>query len=101
VALARNLRHARTTRANLVERALLAPYYVNYHCEHHMFMHMPCWSLPRAHRLLRDKGVLAKMRTADGYWAVLGEATSSTVERPRTDFPPPPDETRRAMALGG
>ena len=68
------LRHARTTTANLVERALLAPYYVNYHCEHHMFMHMPCWSLPRAHRLLKAKGVLERMRTAPGYGAVLSQA---------------------------
>jgi fatty acid desaturase len=68
------LRHARTTHANLVERALIAPYYVNYHCEHHMFMHMPCWSLPKAHRLLRDKGVLERMRTAPGYWTVLSAA---------------------------
>jgi fatty acid desaturase len=49
------LRHARTTRANLLERALLAPYWVNYHCEHHMFMHLPCWSLPRAHKLLTER----------------------------------------------
>ena len=68
------LRHARTTRASLVERALIAPYYVNYHCEHHMFMHMPCWSLPRAHRLLKAKGVLARMRTAPGYWTMLSQA---------------------------
>ena len=68
------LRHARTTRASLIERALIAPYYVNYHCEHHMFMHMPCWSLPRAHRLLKAKGVLARMRTAPGYWTMLSQA---------------------------
>lgn len=68
------LRHARTTTANLVERALIAPYYVNYHCEHHMFMHLPCWSLPRAHRMLRDKGVLERMRTAPGYVAVISAA---------------------------
>ena len=42
------LRHARTTHANLIERAFIAPYYVNYHCEHHMVMHVPCWNLPRA-----------------------------------------------------
>jgi len=46
------LRHARTTHANWLERAVLAPYWVNYHCEHHMFMHLPCWSLPKVHRLL-------------------------------------------------
>lgn len=70
------LRHARTTRANLIERALLAPYYVNYHCEHHMFMHVPCYNLPRTHRLLKAKGVLPDMLTAPGYWDVFKLASS-------------------------
>jgi fatty acid desaturase len=70
------LRHARTTKANLVERALIAPYYVNYHCEHHMFMHVPCWRLPRAHRMLREKGVADRMLIAPGYVTVLRAAAS-------------------------
>jgi len=70
------LRHARTTHANLIERALLAPYYVNYHCEHHMFMHVPCWNLPRTQRLLKAKGLFERMRTAPGYWNVLASASS-------------------------
>ena len=74
------LRHARTTKANLIERALLAPYYVNYHCEHHMFMHVPCYNLPRTHRLLKRKGVLDGMLTAPGYWTVFKLASS----RPET-----------------
>jgi fatty acid desaturase len=65
------LRHARTTRANLLERAFLAPYWVNYHCEHHMFMHVPCYNLPRANRLLAAKGVTERMLTAPGYLQVL------------------------------
>jgi fatty acid desaturase len=65
------LRHARTTRADWIERALIAPYYVNYHCEHHMFMHLPCWSLPRAHRLLTAKGITARMEVRTGYLNVL------------------------------
>jgi fatty acid desaturase len=65
------LRHARTTHAGLVARLFLAPYYVNYHCEHHMFMHVPCWNLPKVHRLLAAKGVTAGMLTAPGYGAVL------------------------------
>lgn len=68
------LRHARTTRANLIERALIAPYYVNYHCEHHMFMHAPCWNLPRLSRLLSAKAVAPRMLTAPGYLAVLAAA---------------------------
>ncbi|NEX92113.1 fatty acid desaturase family protein [Caulobacter sp. 17J65-9] len=70
------LRHARTTRANLVERALIAPYWVNFHCEHHMFMYLPCWSLPEAHRLLGAKGVWPRMETAPGYLAVLKTASA-------------------------
>ena len=70
------LRHARSTRANLIERILIAPYWVNYHCEHHMFMHVPCWRLPRVQRLLREKGVLDGMLTAPGYWTVLKAAAS-------------------------
>ncbi len=65
------LRHARSTRANLIERALIAPYWVQYHGEHHMFMHLPCWSLPQAGRLLEQSGVKARMETAPGYLAVI------------------------------
>lgn len=70
------MRHARTTRASLIERALIAPYWVNYHCEHHMFMYLPCWSLPAAHRLLDRKGVTARMEVKTGYWTVLKAAAS-------------------------
>ena len=69
------LRQARTTRAAWWERAFIAPYWVNFHAEHHIFMHLPCWSLPRAHRLLAEKGVTAKMEVAPGYGAVLAEAS--------------------------
>jgi fatty acid desaturase len=65
------LRHARTTKANLIERAFIAPYWVNYHVEHHMFMHLPCWMLPKAHRLLERKGVLGRMEVQPGYAEVL------------------------------
>lgn len=65
------LLHARTTHANWIERALIAPYYVNYHCEHHMFMHAPCWNLPKMSRLLAAKDVSPRMRRAGGYGEVL------------------------------
>lgn len=70
------LRHARTTHAGPLARIFLAPYYVNYHCEHHMFMHVPCYNLPRAHRLLKAKGVLPRMLTSPGYLDVLRLAAS-------------------------
>ena len=71
------LRHARTTHANLFERAFIAPYYVNYHCEHHIVMHVPCWNLPRARRILERDGVTARMEGAPGYWSVLAAATAA------------------------
>ncbi len=71
------LRHARTTQAGWLERALIAPYYVNYHCEHHMFMHAPCWNLPRMNRMLKAKGVTPRMRIAGGYVEVLTAAAGA------------------------
>jgi fatty acid desaturase len=68
-------RHARTTHANWIERALIAPYHVNFHAEHHLFMHVPCWNLPRAHRLLEQKGLTGNMLTAPGYLSVLKAAS--------------------------
>jgi len=85
------LRHARTTRANFVERALLAPYYVNYHCEHHMFMHVPCYNLPRTHRLLTAKGVMPGMLTAKSYLEVLRLASGKPA---RDDTRGPTPEAR-------
>jgi fatty acid desaturase len=68
------LRQARTTQAGPVERALLAPYWVNYHLEHHLFTQVPCWRLPQAHALLRQRGVTARMEVQPGYGAVLKQA---------------------------
>ena len=71
------LRHARTTHANVFERAFIAPYFVNYHCEHHMFMHVPCWNLPRLRRLLARQGAVPRMEGARGYLSVLKAASNA------------------------
>ena len=70
------LRQARTTHAGFIERALLAPYWVNYHLEHHLFTQVPCWRLPQAHALLRARGVTARMEVQPGYGTVLRLATA-------------------------
>jgi len=69
------LRQARTTHASWLARALVAPYWVNYHCEHHMFTQLPCWQLPRAHALLKDQGTTQRMALQPGYRAMLRLAT--------------------------
>ena len=68
--------HARTTLANPVERLLIAPYWVNYHAEHHLFMYLPCYHLPEAHRLLVEKGLVKRMEVRPGYFDVMRLATS-------------------------
>lgn len=71
------LRQARTTQAGWWARALLAPYWVNYHCEHHLFTQLPCWQLPRAHALLRAAGTTGRMEVQAGYVQVLRLATAA------------------------
>jgi fatty acid desaturase len=70
------LRHARTTHANLMERVLIAPYWVNYHCEHHMFTQIACWKLPQAHKILKKNNVAHRMELQPGYWAMLRLASA-------------------------
>ena len=69
-------RNARTTHANLLWRALVAPFWVNYHVEHHLIMYIPCYRLARFHRLLMAKGYGDRMELQPGYLPVLGLATS-------------------------
>ena len=74
------LRNTRTTLANFFERLFVAPYWVNYHLEHHLFMFVPCWRLPEAHRALLAAGLRDRMEIQPGYAAVLRLATSRREE---------------------
>ncbi|WP_425043172.1 fatty acid desaturase family protein [Primorskyibacter sp. S87] len=68
------LRNVRTTHAGPIARTLVAPYWVNYHLEHHMIMHVPCYNLPKMHQALVDKGIGQQMKTAANYGQALREA---------------------------
>src|SRR5476651_435683 len=68
------LRNTRTTLANPLERLFIAPYGVNYHLEHHLFMFVPCWRLAQAHRALVRAGWRDRMELQSGYRAVLRAA---------------------------
>ena len=70
------LRNTRTTRAGLLERLFIAPYYVNYHLEHHLLFYVPCYNLPRVHRILSESRVADRMEVQPGYAAVLRLATA-------------------------
>ena len=68
------LRHARTTTAGCLARATLAPYWVNYHLEHHLMVFVPCWKLPRVHALLLARDLGGRMERASSYAEVLARA---------------------------
>jgi fatty acid desaturase len=69
-------RNARTTYASWLERAVLAPYWVNYHVDHHLLMYVPCYNLPKLHRMLLAKGYGPRMEIQPNYLAILKLATS-------------------------
>jgi len=65
------LRNTRTTPANWLERAFIAPYRVNYHLEHHLLVSCPFYRLPRVHQLLVNKGLESAMEIRRGYRDML------------------------------
>lgn len=84
--------NARTTLANPLERLLVAPYYVNYHLEHHLVMWVPCYRLPLLRQFLVENGHGDAIETEPGYLAVLRKVT---VDRPDDEH-----SRRRARASG-
>jgi fatty acid desaturase len=70
------LRNTRTVAAGCLARAILAPYWVNYHLEHHLMVFVPCWKLPRAHAILLAKGWGPRMELAPSYLDVIRRATA-------------------------
>jgi fatty acid desaturase len=71
-----SLRNTRTTKASLIERIFIAPYYVNYHLEHHLLFYVPCYNLPRLHAILMRGPHAARMEVQPGYLRVLRLATA-------------------------
>ncbi|UTW55976.1 fatty acid desaturase family protein [Kordiimonas sp. SCSIO 12610] len=65
------LKNSRTTLTNIVGRATFAPYWVNYHIEHHMMPFVPCYRLKTLHEIMIDKGFGERMEIQKGYWNVL------------------------------
>jgi fatty acid desaturase len=65
------LSNSRTTLANVFERALVAPYWVNFHIEHHLLPFIPCYRLSAAHAILLERGYGEKMAISSGYMEVI------------------------------
>jgi fatty acid desaturase len=77
------LRNTRTTHAGFLERLFIAPYYVNYHLEHHLLFYVPCYNLPRVHRILARGPHAARMEVQPSYGAVLRLATARPASEDR------------------
>ncbi len=61
-------KNTRTTKAGLLARLTVAPLNVNFHQEHHIIASCSFVHLPRAHKLLREKGIVGAPPT---YFDVL------------------------------
>ncbi len=70
------LRNTRTTKANTLERIFIAPYFVNYHLEHHLLLYIPCYNLPKLHAILMQGPHADRMEVQPGYLSVLKLATA-------------------------
>ena len=84
------LRNTRTTLTHWGMRMVVAPYWVNYHLEHHLFVFTPCWKLPAAHRMLTAQGLAPRMELARGYLEVLRKATAKSTDGPGGGLHPKP-----------
>lgn len=71
------LRNTRTVIANVLERAFIAPYRVNYHLEHHLLVSCPFYRLPKMHRLLTARGLGPRMEIRRGYRDMLRQVVHS------------------------
>src|SRR6266699_3098825 len=77
------LRNTRTTKVSLIERIFIAPYFVNYHLEHHLLFYVPCYNLPKLHAVLMDGPHAARMEVQQGYLNVLRLATAKPANEDR------------------
>lgn len=71
------LRNTRTIGAGLLARAFVAPYRVNYHLEHHVFVFVPCWKLREVRVLLLARNLGGRMERAASYVEVLLRVTTA------------------------
>lgn len=68
--------HARTTLADPITGFFLAPYWVNYHVEHHLLMWVPCYNLPKLHRYLTEGAHGGRLLVEPNYLRVFRLVTS-------------------------
>jgi len=93
-------RNTRTTEVGLLERAFVAPYWVNYHLEHHLLFWLPCYRLPAFHAILMKGPHATRMEVRRGYLEVLLMATSRPETEDRRGAPDSLARRRKARSDG-
>ncbi|MFT7576096.1 MAG: fatty acid desaturase [Alphaproteobacteria bacterium] len=68
--------HARTTLVDPLTGLFLAPYWVNYHVEHHLLMWVPCYNLSKFHRFLKEGEHRDRMLVEPSYMRVFRLVTA-------------------------
>lgn len=72
------LTNTRTTHANFIARALVAPLRVNFHQEHHLMASVPYFKLPKMHHLLRERGFVEQ---PPSYFDVIALLSNKPLEQ--------------------
>lgn len=61
------------TVVNPLQAFFIAPHNVNYHIEHHLYVGIPYYNLPKAHKLMKERGSLPTQNVYSSYIPVLKE----------------------------
>lgn len=69
------LLHARSSKANWLEKLLISPHHEHYHLEHHFLATAPSWNLPKLHAILVKEGAIPAANQSSGIIDVLQRAT--------------------------
>ena len=64
-----------------MERLLIAPYWVNYHLEHHLLFTVPSYNFPKMHEKLVERGLYEKANYSDGYLNIIRMAAQGQSNR--------------------
>jgi len=72
-------KNTRTTKAGLLAKLTVAPLNVNFHQEHHIMASCSYIHLPRAHRLLREKGAVGEPPTYFEVLKIMSSANAAPV----------------------
>ncbi|PCJ85083.1 MAG: hypothetical protein COA57_08200 [Flavobacteriales bacterium] len=66
----------RTVKQNFLEKIFMVPHFLNYHTEHHLYGHIPCYNLKKLHHLLMQSEEYRKNTcVTKGYFEVMQQVT--------------------------